>query len=1445
MYLGRYPSLEELGREPTGMQRAIIQRLRALLAVCGSSPEPFSLAPGRSGPELVACLLQLEHFAQRSPEMQQPYLKQPTKFREDPSLLPVDSYPQLAPYRSLDASRLKLVGEGKWRMSDFLSGPLWLPFLEPAFLRHGLPVDESCAPNFKQESRAECFELMKVWDAKGLLEFFPGPADDGMFCRVFNAFKNPSTDRQIGDRRRVNMAERSYDGPSKFLPPGPLLVQLRVQRHREQLIASVTDRRDFYHQASVSIERAQTNLLPFSFDRSEVLGFAALESFDRRAQTAMPKQREVAGDRLGFAPEVGAKKRHEGPLFAGFSSLFQGDHLGVEFALCAHQTLLEEGGLLSESNQIRGHHGFPLGPIYTGLVIDDFFVIGREPLGTQPLHTVAATALARARDLYDREGLVGSVEKDVEACARFKAAGAEVISDESAVRSGFVVVGSPVAKRLALACLSLRAAALSGLSPNLACRLAGNWTSALLYRRCLSSVVDGLFALGAASESKPPDCIVPLPRSVSRELVVLSALAPLMCSNVAVNYHDRMFATDASLNKGAVVEACVSPEVCEEVWLDSDKKGCYVELDSGFREMLRHIGEFDGDEVPTPAFVRPKASPLLYFDFVEICGGVGAVSDAAIGIGLVVAPPLDLSASRHYDLTDLRLLEWILHMVAEGRFRSFLIEPPCTSFSPAAFPCVRSYKLPYGFCRENPKVMHGNCLAFRSLIIMRAGRRHRRPCGLEQPRRSKMAWLREWFSLVQSGAFSEAILAACQFGSIHQKEFRFLLHLIAVADVERRCTRDHPHVQIQGKYTKKSAIYTPEMGCHLAAAFKKALRMQVHAEEPDWKLDGLESVVSNDLMLAAKWNEVESWVWKRSPHINVLEVSAAVRVLAKHGVRFPHTRFLSFLDSAVAKGALSKGRSTSRLLQPLLRRAAALQIVFDLYPVWPFCPTRLNVADDPTRDCCLREPSPGTIRKAEGVDFRALHRVGLKRSAANWIRLVLLVSACVPGNATCVSSHFPLGSWSVDALWIAGRLLELLRCIFVVVSFGLVWFLLLRCLLRLWISRANLLSVGLMLSAGPAFAFPPLDFGLGAHAMEPSSLAERKRAEMRTSIKLTGDRVILDFTRARRKKLLKQFQVWLWQTRGVSLLYMLKEKPADPEKIAHWLTQYGRELFRSGKAYGIFAETINSVAAARPQVRKQLTTAWDFAFSWIADEPFSHHPAMPASVLLALLSVALVWGWVTEAAVLGLAWAGILRIGEALQATRSDLVLPRDAAPGTRHALLRIREPKTRGRHARHQAARIDPADIIQLLDIAFARLDATAKLWPLSACTLRKRFNDLMRAAKLPDGSSGDRARAFDLSSLRPGGASHLLNACEDSEMVRRRGRWATVKTMEIYLQEVLYVTYVEKLPQATKEFISIAAAGFPDVLQQAQTFTEAGVPPTAWFLLLKGRPVNVGENG
>lgn len=191
-----------------------------------------------------------------------------------------------------------------------------------------------------------------------------------------------------------------------------------------------------------------------------------------------------------------------------------------------------------------------------------------------------------------------------------------------------------------------------------------------------------------------------------------------------------------------------------------------------------------------------------------------------------------------------------------------------------------------------------------------------------------------------------------------------------------------------------------------------------------------------------------------------------------------------------------------------------------------------------------------------------------------------------------------------------------------------------------------------------------------------------------------------------------------------------------------------------------------------------------------------------------------------------------------MQAQRKDLILPDESMPGVEFLLLNIKSPKIRGRAARHQSARVDPKDMIQLISAAFGHLDPEAKLWPWSASTLRKRFSLILGAIGLPSVSSGN-GRCFDLGSLRPGGATHLLLVTEDPELCRRRGRWLSSRVMEIYLQEVIATTYVQKLHPATKFKVTQLASAFPKLLRFALQFLATAIPPKVWPSLFQAQGV------
>lgn len=261
-----------------------------------------------------------------------------------------------------------------------------------------------------------------------------------------------------------------------------------------------------------------------------------------------------------------------------------------------------------------------------------------------------------------------------------------------------------------------------------------------------------------------------------------------------------------------------------------------------------------------------------------------------------------------------------------------------------------------------------------------------------------MRWLAEWRALLRAGA-SEAVVASCGFGSIHQKEFAFVGANMLMEKLERKCTRDHSHVPIQGKFTRPSSVYVPKlakflakfMHSHLEALEAAKIRLEVQTE-------GLEDVLSNDVLVSASWKEVSSWSWSGSSHINVLETSAVIKLFKKVALDGGDCRLTYFIDSHVAKSALCRGRSASASLQPLLKRACSWCLSFGLYPVGRFSPTRSNPADHPTRNKQIPEATASSLWKA--LDFRLLFAISrlrkLRRWSANWARLVLLVSHIAP-----------------------------------------------------------------------------------------------------------------------------------------------------------------------------------------------------------------------------------------------------------------------------------------------------------------------------------------------------------------------------------------------------------------------------------------------------------------
>ena len=441
----RPPPLQLLRRQLNKVQAKALRYVASLCGACGAV-EPFAVSSaGRRSAQLLASLSELsEHLTWMGPGTD-PYgslfhgaapgpstssshhgPSGPTSSSPAPASSeasegdaagrnrPLESSP-LRPYAPLNAERLKITSLGHWDPVPFLQDDpdLAIACLEPDVLLYGGSPPALEVPSLARESAQEIAALAKKWDSNNLLFLKDSYEDQVSFrdsVRIFNCYKNEACDRQIGDRRARNYRGRALRGPSVGLPCGPSLLGLALDPRHSTLRIWVTDRKDFYHQLQARPRKAAQNALYPPVLEAELAGTQALALLHQRrafASGAPPRPGDSGFAPLLVDPAVNRK------VIACFQAVCQGDHLGVEIATASHRSLLKRAGLLQEGQEVRADQIFPGSPLIDGLVIDDYYSISVESVGTSPQASLAHRCLDIAAATYSAHRLLGSAEKDI------------------------------------------------------------------------------------------------------------------------------------------------------------------------------------------------------------------------------------------------------------------------------------------------------------------------------------------------------------------------------------------------------------------------------------------------------------------------------------------------------------------------------------------------------------------------------------------------------------------------------------------------------------------------------------------------------------------------------------------------------------------------------------------------------------------------------------------------------------------------------------------------------------------------------------------------------------------------------------------------------------------------------------------------------------------------
>ena len=481
--------------------------------------------------------------------------------------------------------------------------------------------------------------------------------------------------------------------------------------------------------------------------------------------------------------------------------------------------------------------------------------------------------------------------------------------------------------------------------------------------------------------------LVPLSRKVALELVTLAVLMPLAVADIAAPIDKKLYCTDASLKKGAILETSLEDRLMQVLYRATINKGSYTRMLSPSASILKAYDlSFEEDEDEGEATQKlPADRPIAFsFEFIEVYAGSSKITKYLAEMGVICGPALDLSLSEEYDLRRIHVISWLTFLVAERRLRSFVLEPPCTTFSIMRRPRLRSKTKPLGFMPREPKTHLGNLLSCRSGQLMYTGARHNAIGLLETPYSSY---------LETYDAFRTVRCDSCRYGSEHLKSFRFLCLNLGTSLISDRCCCTTNHVRIQGTLTKGSAIYTDKLAECIARSFYSALTKKDDDGSVEKSPFGLESLLVNDIMQTSKWKEASVWTFKKESHINILEEPAILRLVSRIARSGRTIRSIVITDSNVVKCATAKGRTSSRGLGPILRRVCSLCVAAGIYLNVAYIPTRLNCADDPTRDVLVRPPVSGLgLSSWSSPDLFKLSLLGrYRRWTSNWLRLCIML----------------------------------------------------------------------------------------------------------------------------------------------------------------------------------------------------------------------------------------------------------------------------------------------------------------------------------------------------------------------------------------------------------------------------------------------------------------------
>ena len=405
-----------------------------------------------------------------------------------------------------------------------------------------IPREAPPARSVVMASRDNKLKLFKALAATGRLGILDhAEVRPGIASGLFSVVKDLDRDRLILDGRGANVYERPLSYWTKGLASFDKVCEIYLGAG-QVLRASGRDLRDFFYQFSVNRERTARNCLAGALTQDEL--------------------RFVFGEVKGLPARA----------HVGLSTLAMGDLNACEYAQASHLGVLYANGVFQPAELLSLACPVPRDPCMVGVIIDDLIILERLAAATVEGGlqgpTEADRRMGLADEAYDKARLIANQAKAFQNEAHSKFWGIELDGSRGMVR--------PARTRLwPLIAVTIRVASLGVATVGLLKTLCGSWTSVVLLRRRLLSIMSLLFA---ASDCGALEDVVKLSPELKSELWCLASLGPVVAVDLRAEPAGFVSATDASTWGGAAVRTEVPRTVTLELCRHSLFKGTWTHL---------------------------------------------------------------------------------------------------------------------------------------------------------------------------------------------------------------------------------------------------------------------------------------------------------------------------------------------------------------------------------------------------------------------------------------------------------------------------------------------------------------------------------------------------------------------------------------------------------------------------------------------------------------------------------------------------------------------------------------------------------------------------------------------------------------------------------------------------------------------------------------------------